>query len=76
MNISWSPEAPWDPITMRSMLFFSLSSIMPFYNALRFTEPSELGLAGNDGKAYVQCPDACEHTGGGTVVFEIIKEHR
>ncbi len=51
----------------------SLSSIMPFYNALRFADPSELGLAGEGGRACVQCPDACEHTGGGTVVFEIEK---
>jgi uncharacterized repeat protein (TIGR04076 family) len=51
----------------------SLASIMPFYNALRFAEPGELGLEGEGGSAYVQCPDPCGHTGGGTVVFEIIR---
>ena len=52
----------------------SLSSIMPFYNALRYAEPSELGLGRDDGNAYVQCPDACEYTDGGSVVFQIKKE--
>ena len=53
----------------------SLASIMPFYNALRFAGPSELGL-GEENSAYVQCPDACEHTGGGTVVFEISRNQK
>ena len=53
----------------------ALSALMPFYNALRALSPSELHLAGKDDedKAYVQCPDAVTHTGGGCVVFEISK---
>jgi uncharacterized repeat protein (TIGR04076 family) len=53
----------------------ALASLMPFYNALRASEPAQLGLAGKDDKtkAYVQCPDSAEHTGGGTVTFEITK---
>lgn len=52
-----------------------LSAIMPFYNALRFCEPGQLGLAGTQdaGRAYVQCPDAACLTGGGTVIFQISK---
>ncbi len=51
----------------------SLSSIMPFYVALsRGIEPRELGLSGGGGgSAFVQCPDPCGITGGGTVTFEI-----
>jgi uncharacterized repeat protein (TIGR04076 family) len=53
----------------------SLSSIIPFYNALRVSGPDNFGLAGkeNMSAAYVQCPDACSYTDGGTVVFEILR---
>lgn len=52
-----------------------LSALMPFYNALRVSEPDEWGLAGkaDKTKAYIQCPDPAGHTGGGTVIFEISK---
>ncbi|MHC4638259.1 MAG: TIGR04076 family protein [Planctomycetota bacterium] len=52
-----------------------LASLMPYYNALRISEPSKWGLQGKDdkSKAYIQCPDACRHTGGGSVTFEISK---
>ena len=50
----------------------SLSSIMPYYNAIyRGVAPSQLGLARDGQKAYVQCLDPCDYTGGGTVLFEI-----
>ena len=51
----------------------ALAALMPFYNALRFCEPGQLGLAGKDNptSAYVQCPDAVSSTCGGTVIFEI-----
>jgi len=53
----------------------SLSAIMPFYVALaKGIPPGNMGLAGkenDDGKAYVHCPDVCEITGGGTVIFSI-----
>ena len=53
----------------------ALSSLMPYYNALRVSEPAQWGLGGGDdqAKAYIQCPDAVSHTGGGTVIFEISK---
>ena len=52
-----------------------LAALMPFYNALRVSEPRRWGLAGKENaKAYVQCPDAVSHTGGGTVIFEISKK--
>jgi len=51
----------------------SLASLMPYYVALsRRIPPEELGISGaTEGRAYVQCLDPCEITGGGTVIFEI-----
>ena len=50
----------------------SLCAIMPYYIALfRGIEPKNLGLCRDGPKAYVQCLDPCEYTGGGTVIFEI-----
>ena len=52
-----------------ALCMHSMGAVLPFYNALAKGIPaSKLGLAGRewDGKAYVQCPDACERTGGGT----------
>ncbi len=52
----------------------SLGSIFPYYVALsRGIKPTELGLARKGKRAYVQCMDPCEYTGGGTVVFEVNK---
>jgi uncharacterized repeat protein (TIGR04076 family) len=51
----------------------SLASLLPYYVALsRGIKAKDLGLSrdGSD-KAYVQCLDPCEITGGGTVLFEI-----
>lgn len=49
----------------------SLASIMPYYVALsRGISPKSLGL-GDEKKAYIQCLDPCDYTGGGTAVFEI-----
>ncbi len=52
-----------------------LAALMPYYNALRVSEPAVWGIEGKDDKtkAYIHCPDPCQHTGGGTVVFEISK---
>jgi uncharacterized repeat protein (TIGR04076 family) len=45
---------------------------MPYYVALyRGIDPRKLGLSKDGKKAYVQCLDACNYTGGGTVIFEI-----
>lgn len=50
----------------------ALQSICPYYVALsRGTDPADLGLAGPDGAAYVQCLDPMRYTGGGTVTFSI-----
>jgi len=53
----------------------SLSSLMPFYSILSLHEinPESIGL-GKNNYAYIQCPDPCEFTNGGTVLFEIKKE--
>lgn len=54
----------------------SLSSIMPYHVALsNDVSPLALGL-GKEDKAYVQCLDPCQYTGGGTVVFEIVKKSK
>jgi uncharacterized repeat protein (TIGR04076 family) len=52
-----------------------LASLMPYYNALRVSEPSEWGLEGKEdqSKAYIQCPDPYDCTDGGTVIFEVSK---
>jgi len=57
----------------KPLCMHSLASLMPHYNALRISPPSQWGLAGknNKQKAYVQCLDAREYTGGGTAIFEI-----
>jgi len=51
----------------------SLASLLPHYNALRASKPEEWGLAGKDDarKAYLQCLDPMEYTGGGTLIFGI-----
>jgi uncharacterized repeat protein (TIGR04076 family) len=50
----------------------ALQSLNPYYVALsRGIAPSELGIAGEDGAAYVQCLDPQKYTGGGTVTFRL-----
>lgn len=50
----------------------SLSSIMPYYIAIyRGVDAKQLGLSKDGQRAYVQCLDPCNYTGGGTVVFEM-----
>ena len=50
----------------------SMASVMPYYVALyRGVDPKELGLSKDGKKAYVQCLDPCNYTGGGTVILEI-----
>jgi len=45
---------------------------MPYYVALpKGINPKTLGLAKQGDKAYLQCFDSCEITGGETVTFEI-----
>lgn len=54
----------------------ALAALIPHYNALTVSPPRKWGLAGkeNPGKAYVQCLDPHQYTGGGTAVFEISRE--
>jgi uncharacterized repeat protein (TIGR04076 family) len=55
----------------------ALQSLAPYYVALsRGVDPVELGLAGPDGAAYVQCLDPQEVTDGGTVVFRIVVDEQ
>jgi uncharacterized repeat protein (TIGR04076 family) len=51
----------------------SLASLMPYYVALsKGVPPQTLGLSGaKEERAYLQCLDPCDITGGGTVIFEI-----
>lgn len=60
-------------VTEIPICMHSLASLLPYYNALQVSEPSEWGLAGKDDKtkAYVQCPDPMAYTGGGTATLEI-----
>ncbi len=63
-------------ISKKPLCMHSLSSIIPFYNALRVAGPDVFGIAGkkNPNAGYIQCPDACSYTYGGTAVFEILRE--
>jgi uncharacterized repeat protein (TIGR04076 family) len=63
-------------ITEIPLCMHSLASLVPCYNALRFADPDQVGLAGKDNasKAYIHCLDPCMYTGGGTAIFEITKE--
>jgi uncharacterized repeat protein (TIGR04076 family) len=51
----------------------SLASLMPYYVALsKGVSAQTLGLSGaKKDRAYLQCLDPCEVTGGGTVIFEV-----
>jgi uncharacterized repeat protein (TIGR04076 family) len=58
-----------------ALCMHSLVSIFPYYVALsKGVSPKDLGLSKDNKKAYVQCLDPCEYTGGGTVIFEILRE--
>jgi len=56
----------------QNLCMHALSSLMPFYSILSLAsiKPKSIGL-GSSTKAYVQCPDPCDLTNGGTVLFEI-----
>lgn len=56
----------------RPVCMHALQSLNPYYVVLsRGIAPSELGLAGADGAAYVQCLDPQKYTGGGTATFRV-----
>jgi len=53
----------------------ALQAVCPYYVPLsRGIAPIDVGLAGPDGAAYVQCLDPQRYTGGGTVTFRIAPE--
>lgn len=57
-----------------NLCMHSLGSILPYYNSIyRGVDPRDLGLSKDGKSAYVQCLDPCDYTGGGTVVFEIVR---
>ncbi|MHC4617682.1 MAG: TIGR04076 family protein [Planctomycetota bacterium] len=72
---SFTLRAGYQLVSRIPVCMHALAALMPFYNALRVSEPSQWGLEGKDDntKAYIQCPDPAAHTGGGTVTFEISK---
>ncbi len=65
-------EAGYCLVAGRPICLHALQSLNPYYVPLsRGMAPAELGLAGPDGAAYVQCLDPHRYTGGGTVTFRI-----
>jgi len=65
----------WRLVADKPVCMHALASLLPYYNALRFAEPADLGLAGREdpGALYIQCADPCARTGGGTVVFRVTR---
>jgi len=72
---SFTIKAGYQLVSEIPVCMHALASLMPYYNALRVSEPKQWGLDGKEDKtkAYIQCPDPVAHTGGGTVTFEITK---
>lgn len=72
---SFTLKAGYQLVSDIPVCMHGLASLMPYYNALRVSEPAAWGLDGKDdkSKAYIHCPDACRYTNGGTVTFEISK---
>ena len=72
---SFALKACYQLVSEIPVCMHGLASLMPWYNALRVSEPEAWGLDGKQdkSKAYFQCPDVCQYTGGGTVVYEISK---
>ncbi len=66
-------KAGYQLVSDKPVCMHALGSLMPYYNALRVSEPERWGLEGKEdkSKAYIQCPDAVNFTGGGTVTFEV-----
>jgi uncharacterized repeat protein (TIGR04076 family) len=72
---SFTLKAGYQLVSDKPVCMHGLSALLPYYNALRVSDPKKWGIEGSDDpdKAYVQCPDAVDETGGGTVTFEISK---
>ncbi len=69
-------RAGYQLVSDKAVCMHGLAALMPYYNALRVSEPAEWGLDGKEdkSKAYIQCPDPFDCTNGGTVIFEISKQ--
>lgn len=65
-------QAGYKLVAQRPVCMHALVCVSPYYIPLsRGITPADLGLAGPDGAAYVQCLDPQHYTGGGTVTFRI-----
>lgn len=75
MGDSFTLKAGYQLVSDIPVCMHALAALMPFYNALCVSEPAQWGLDGkkDKAKAYIQCPDPCDFTAGGTVIFEISK---
>lgn len=73
---SFTLKAGYQLVSDTPVCMHGLASLMPWYNALRVSEPAQWGLDGKQekSKAYVQCPDPFDCTDGGTVIFEISRQ--
>ena len=61
----------------RPLCMHALQALCPYYVPLsRGIHPADVGLAGPQGAAYVQCMDPMRYTGGGTVTFRIRQEEK
>ncbi len=70
-------EEGYQLVSEQPVCMHALQSIAPYYVALsRGIPAAELGLAGPEGDACVQCLDPLPYTGGGTVTFQIRVEER
>ena len=59
-------------VAEKELCLHSLASVIPYYTALsRGVSACDLGLGKAGSTAFVQCPDPCAYTGGGTVVLAI-----
>jgi uncharacterized repeat protein (TIGR04076 family) len=73
---SFALKAGYQLVSDIPVCMHALAALMPYYNALRVSEPAEWGLDGkkDKSKAYIQCPDPFDCTNVGTVTFEISKQ--
>ena len=72
---SFTLKCGYQLVSDQPVCMHGLASLMPYYNALRVSDPEQWGIEGKEDKkkAYLHCPDASCFTGGGTVTFEISK---
>jgi len=72
---SFTLKAGYQLVSDIPVCMHALGSLMPYYNALRVSEPAQWGIEGKEdkSKAYIHCPDSVAFTDGGTVTFEISK---